>query len=96
MFGLMQLIKTISVKLGDKMQSVINIGRLNWQADSYHIYGKDLKNVKNQLIDKIESNQPFEKRVWNFYDESIQEIYKECENNILEKIKQTELDFVNK
>jgi thymidylate synthase len=55
----MQLIKTISVKLGDKMQSVINIGRLNWQADSYHIYGKDLKNVKNQLIDKIESNQPF-------------------------------------
>jgi hypothetical protein len=46
------------------------------------------------LIDKIESNQPFEKRVMNFYDPTIQEIYRECEPSILEKIKKTEEGFL--
>jgi thymidylate synthase len=91
MFGLVQLIKTISSRVEKKMGKPINMGRLNWQADSYHIYGKDLQDVKLRLIDKIESDQPFEKRVMSFYDETIQEIYHECESSILEKIKSTVL-----
>lgn len=90
MFGLVQLIKTISDKIAEKTGKPLKIGRLNWQADSYHIYGKDLAQCKARLIDKIESNQPFEKRIYNFYDETIQQMYKECEPTILEKIKKTE------
>lgn len=92
-FGLMQLVKTISLQIESKMERLINIGRLNFQADSYHIYGKDINNCKKLLIDKIEANQPFEKRVYNFNDPTIQEMYTECEQSILDKIKVTEDGF---
>lgn len=93
MFGLMRLVRTIADKIEEKIDDTILIGRLNWQADSYHIYGKDIKACKEMLIDKIEAGQPFEKRIWNFHDETIQEMYHECENSILEKIKKTEDGF---
>jgi thymidylate synthase len=93
MFGLMQLVKTISNSISDKMQKSINIGRLNFQADSYHIYGKDVETCKKMLINKIDANLPFEKRVYNFYDPIIQEMYTECESLILDKIKVTEDGF---
>lgn len=93
MFGIMQLVRTIANKIEEKINDAIFIGRLNWQADSYHIYGKDIKTCKEMLIDKIDSGQPFEKRVWNFHDEMVQEMYHECENSILEKIKKTEEGF---
>lgn len=86
MFGLIQFVKTITNQVAEKLNRSIKIGRLNWQADSYHIYGKDLKDITGRLISKIESGQPFEKRVMNFYDETIQEMYKSCENFILNKI----------
>lgn len=93
MFGLMQLVKTISLRISDKLLRPIFIGRLNWQADSYHIYGKDIDTCKKMLINKIEANQPFEKRVYNFNDPTIQDMYTECEESILEKIKKTEEGF---
>lgn len=89
-FGLVQFIKN---NILDKIDKNLEFGRLNWQADSYHIYGKDIENCKKMLIDKIENNLPFEKRVMNFYDDYIQEMYKECESAILQKIKDTESNF---
>lgn len=93
MFGLMRFVRTIGDEISKKSGHPVCLGRLNWQADSYHIYGKDIKDVKARLIDKIEGGQPFEKRVWNFNSEMIQEMYTECVPNILNMIKTTEAGF---
>ena len=87
MFGLMQLVRTIADTIQQRTGRQLRLGRLNWQADSYHIYGKDLANCRKTLIAKIEAGTPFEKRVYHFHDIAIQEIYHECETGILEKIR---------
>jgi thymidylate synthase len=63
----------------------IELGRLNWHADSYHIYGKDIEAAKNRLFDRIEKTA-FEDRVYNFSDENIRAIYDESTSMIEEKI----------
>ncbi|MBN1442268.1 MAG: hypothetical protein JXA90_06140, partial [Planctomycetes bacterium] len=45
----------------------IHLGRLNWHADSYHIYGKDIADAKQRLFDRIATTD-FQKRVYNFSD----------------------------
>jgi len=64
----------------------VKIGRLNWHADSYHIYGKDIINAKQRLFDRLETTK-FEDRVFNFSDEIIRGIYDEAEAAVIEKIK---------
>ena len=63
----------------------IRLGRLNWQADSYHIYGKDLKDVTARLLDRIERTD-FEDRVYRLSDDMIREIYNEAEEEVRKKI----------
>jgi thymidylate synthase len=93
MFGLTQLLQTVAQAIQQRSQRQVMLGRLNWQADSYHIYGKDIANCRKALIDKIESGAPFAKRVFNFQDPNIQEMYHECEAGILAKIQKTEQDM---
>jgi len=93
MFGIMRLVKTIADSIAEKTGKPLNLGRLNWQADSYHIYGKDINSCQKMLIDKIDAKLPFEKRTMNFYDDYVQEMYTECEPMILQKIKNTEANF---
>lgn len=85
-FGFIMFVKSIADIISQKTGKVVKLGRLNWHADSFHVYGKDINNLEKMLIRKIESGQPFEKRVLNFYDTEIQEMYHECESSILEKI----------
>ena len=63
----------------------IRLGRLNWQADSYHIYGKDLKDVTARLLNRIESTD-FEDRVYRLSDDMIREIYDEAVEEVRKKI----------
>ena len=63
----------------------VRLGRLNWQADSYHIYGKDLKDVTERLLNRIESTD-FEDRVYRLSDDMIREIYDEAEGEVRKKI----------
>jgi thymidylate synthase len=85
-FGLSQMIKE---RVADKIMAItgrkVILGRMNWQADSWHIYGKDIQQFKERLYDRIQSTS-FEDRVYNFYDQDIQEMYRECEPDILKKI----------
>ena len=85
-FGLSQMIKE---RVADKIMAItgrkVVLGRMNWQADSWHIYGKDIQQFKERLYDRIKSTS-FEDRVYNFYDQDIQEMYRECEPDILKKI----------
>ncbi len=64
----------------------VRLGRLNWQADSFHIYGKDIAGARQRLFDRLATTR-FEDRVYRFHDPDIQEIYREAEAAVSEKIK---------
>ncbi|MDP2991118.1 MAG: thymidylate synthase, partial [Kiritimatiellota bacterium] len=64
----------------------LRLGRMNWQADSFHIYGKDIAGARQRLFDRLATTQ-FKDRVYNFYDPDIQEIYQESEAVIRAKIR---------
>jgi thymidylate synthase len=63
----------------------VRLGRMNWQADSYHIYGKDLESAKLRLFDRLETTR-FEDRVYHFSDPDIRELYDEAGENVRQKI----------
>jgi thymidylate synthase len=64
----------------------VKLGRLNWQADSFHIYGKDIQAAKERLFDRLAVTD-FADRVYEFHDELIREMYDEAEAEVLAKIK---------
>ena len=92
-FGFTMFIKeNILDKIVEKTGWNLKMGRINWQADSWHIYGKDIQQAKERLFDRIATTK-FEDRVYNFYDPDIQEMYHECEQDILKKIKDKNEEF---
>ena len=85
MFGVIQLNReAIAHGIAERTGRVVELGRLNWHADSYHIYGKDIQDVAKRLMARIE--EPFQNRVFNFFDSAIQEIYTEAESAVRKKI----------
>jgi thymidylate synthase len=91
MFGFTQFNKeVIAAGIMEKSGKKVELGRLNWHADSYHIYGKDIETAKQQLFDRIDALE-FEQRVYNFHDPFIQEMYCSAEAAALQKIKDYDL-----
>jgi len=87
MFGFVIFSKeVIADAVAEKTGKTVKLGRMNWQADSWHIYGKDIAQAKERLLDRIETTD-FEDRVYEFSDEMIREIYDEAEEAVLKKIK---------
>jgi thymidylate synthase len=87
MFGFIQFNKEIiAAGVAAKTGRTVELGRLNWHADSYHIYGKDIDSAQKMLFDRVDSVS-FEERVYNFHDEFIQEMFNGAEAGIREKIK---------
>jgi len=79
MFGFVQFNKeVIAAGVAEKTGKVVKLGRLNWQTDSFHIYGKDIKTAKERLFDRI-SDMAFEDRTLNFNDDFIREMYDRAE-----------------
>ena len=62
------------------------LGRMNWQADSYHIYGRDIAQAKAMLFDRIDS-MTLEERTFNFGDDFIRDMYDQAEQAALLKIR---------
>jgi thymidylate synthase len=88
MFGFIQFNKNvIAARISEKVGKKVELGRMNWHADSYHIYGKDIANAKQLLFDRIDAIS-FEDRIFNFNDDFIAEMYNAAEAGILEKMKQ--------
>ena len=86
MFGFIQFNKeVIAAEVSRRTGKTVRLGRLNWQADSYHIYGKDIQAASDMLFDRIDS-MPIEERVYNFSDEFIREMYDSAEQPVLDKI----------
>ena len=65
----------------------VKLGRLNWQADSYHIYGKDIQAAKERLFDRG-GEMPFEERTMPFNDPFIRDMYDQAEPVVIQKIKE--------
>jgi hypothetical protein len=81
----------IAAEIARRSGHSVKLGRLNWQADSYHIYGKDIADAKARLFDRL-ATTAFEDRVYEFSDEMIQEIYHEAEAAVRLKIEAVKLD----
>jgi len=76
----------IAAALAVRMKKIVNLGRMNWQADSFHIYGKDIEVAQQRLFNRMASST-FEDRTYRFTDPDIQDIYAEAEPVIVEKIR---------
>ncbi len=88
MFGLTHFTRLlVADPLEKRLGGRVTLGRLNWQADSYHLYGKDQEEFKNRFWNRLDKTD-FDDRIFNFFDESIQEIWDEAEGKINEKIRQ--------
>ena len=75
-FGLTMMTKElIADKIAKRTGKIVKLGRMNWHADSFHIYGKDRKDFEERFWNRLD--EPFEERVYNFYDSDIQEMYEE-------------------
>ncbi len=87
MFGFIQFNKeVIAAGVAEKTGKAVKLGRMNWQADSYHIYGKDIQTAKELLFDRV-GEMPFEQRTMNFNDPFIKEMYDNAEAVVIRKIK---------
>jgi thymidylate synthase len=87
MFGFANFNKdVIAAGIAEMTGKKVEIGRMNWQADSYHIYGKDIENARQMLFDRIDSMDFFD-RTFNFHDDFIIEMFNDAEAAIVEKIK---------
>ncbi|MBN1118531.1 MAG: hypothetical protein JXA77_15075 [Bacteroidales bacterium] len=88
MFGFIQFNKeVIAAEVARRTGKTVKLGRMNWQADSYHIYGKDIAQAKSMLFDRLE-DMKLEERTFNFSDDYIRQMYEMAEPGILEKIKE--------
>ncbi len=84
MFGFIQFNKEmIADPIARITDKEVKLGRMNWQADSYHIYGKDIEDVKTRLI---QSQRSFADLTYDFHSKEIQEIYEEAEQTVKNKI----------
>ncbi len=87
MFGFIQFNKEIiAAGISEKTGRKVKLGRLNWHADSFHIYGKDIQAAKERLFDRL-ADMKFEERTLAFNDEFIRDMYDQAEQQILNKIK---------
>ncbi len=88
MFGFIRFNREIVAdEIAKRNGKVVKLGRLNWHADSWHIYGKDIEKAKAMLFDRLETSK-FEDRIFNFHDDFIREMYDEAEEHIMKKIEE--------
>ncbi len=87
MFGVTHLNNDlVRQPLAEQSGRKVELGRMNWHADSYHLYGKDMEDFKKRFYDRLD--QPFENRVFRFFDPMIQDIYREAEEKVVKKIRE--------
>lgn len=86
MFGFIQFNnEVIAHGVSGRVGREVRLGRMNWHADSYHIYGKDIAAAKSLLFDRVDG-MPLEERVYDFHDSFIQEMYRGAEETVRGKI----------
>ena len=77
--------EVIAANIEKRTGKPTRLARMNWQADSFHIYGKDIEQAEQRLFGRL-ATTAFEDRVYHFSDPAIAEMYHEEEAAILKKI----------
>jgi thymidylate synthase len=86
LFGFIQFNReVIAAGIEERTGHPVGLGRLNWHADSYHIYGKDLEDAERRLFRRLETTS-FEDRVYRLSDPMIAEMYAAAEQTVRQKI----------
>jgi len=87
MFGLTHFIRVaIANPIEENLRVPVKLGRINWQADSYHIYGKNIEEFKNRFINKY-NPYTLSERVYCMEDPEIKAIWNEALEDVKNKIK---------
>lgn len=87
MFGLTHFSRyLIADKVAERTGKRVELGRMNWHSDSWHIYGKNIEEVKRRFLDRL--GMPFEDRTFNFHDEFIQTMYNDAKVIVENKIRE--------
>ena len=95
MFGFIRFNReVIADEIARRSGKEVRLGRMNWQADSYHIYGRDIAQAKAMLFDRIDSLS-VEERTFNFGDDFIREMYEQAEEMALMKIRKYDEEHAN-
>ena len=76
----------IAAEVARRSGREVRLARLNWHADSFHIYGKDIASANQRLFNRL-STTAFADRVFNFSDPDIMDIYAHADAAIMEKIR---------
>jgi thymidylate synthase len=64
----------------------VELGRMNWHADSWHIYGKDITEARQRMLDRLD-DMSIAERTYNFHDDFIREMYNGAGPMVDEKIR---------
>ena len=75
----------IAAEVAKRTGKTVRLGRMNWHADSFHIYGKDIADANQRLFDRM-ATTAFDDRTYRMDDPIIREIYDEAEKAIHAKI----------
>lgn len=71
--------------LAERLGRRVELGRLNWHADSYHVYGKDQRDFQARFLSRLGTTS-FEDRTWRFHSPEIQDIWREAGEAVRRKI----------
>ena len=86
LFGLTHLNRAlVADPLQERTGRRVELGRLNWQADSYHLYGKDQRDFRERFYARL-PGAPLSSRVYLFFSPEIQEIWREAGEEAGKKI----------
>ena len=83
LFAFTMLQQKMAQQISTETRKNIRVGRLCWMADSYHIYGKDLKEFEQRFLKSIEK-RTFEERTFEY--KKVKLIMDEAIPHILQKI----------
>lgn len=84
-FAFVMLAQKVADRVAELSGREIRLGRYNHQADSYHVYGKDLKEFRERFI-RSQETRTFEQRTFE-YEGMAKEMMLEAVPMILEKVK---------
>jgi len=91
MFGFTMFNKeVVAAAIENQTGKKVTLGRMNWQADSFHVYGKDLEAFHKRLIDRLEL--PFSQRTMCFSDPDVRGAYDEAADCVRVKLEQYRRD----
>jgi thymidylate synthase len=86
MYAFSNMQKNVAQRVSENRGEEILLGRYAHMADSFHIYGKDIKSFEERFLGAIEK-RPFEERTWRSDDETVLYAMNEALPGILEKIR---------